>query len=306
MKTFDCVVIGGGPAGITAVLYLVRSGCRVMLMESLTLGGQVLTTDSLENYPGMPRGVKGWELADLFAAHLEGLDFERSSAAVKGIEGRAGRFIVHGSDGDVMAKTVIVATGARHRPLGVDGEARLTGHGVSYCAICDGNFFRGQPVAVVGGGNAALEEALYLSKIVSKLYLVHRRDAFRGAQVYEDKVRQAPNIELVLSATVHALKGQNELEGVTVRDIKTGATRDLEVNGLFIFVGMMPNSDFLPEAVRTDHGFIVTDTEMRTTVPGIFAAGDVRQKLCRQVVTAAGDGATAAQAAFLLLEQLNG
>ncbi len=306
MNAFDCVVIGGGPAGITAVLYLVRSGCRVMLMESMTLGGQVLTTDSLENYPGMPGGVKGWELADLFAAHIEGLDFERSSAAVKGIEGRAGRFIVHSSGGDVMAKTVIVATGARHRPLGVEGELRLTGHGVSYCAICDGNFFRGQPVAVVGGGNSALEEALYLSKIVSRLYLIHRRDEFRGARVYQDKVRQAPNIELVLSSTVQSLKGQNDLEGVVVRDIRTGATRDLEVKGLFIFVGMQPNSDFLPEAVRTDHGFIVTDTEMRTTVPGIFAAGDVRQKLCRQVVTAAGDGATAAQAAFLLVEQLNG
>ncbi|MDO5536746.1 MAG: thioredoxin-disulfide reductase [Desulfovibrionaceae bacterium] len=305
MKTFDAVVVGGGPAGITAVLYLVRSGCRVLLCESLTLGGQVLMTDSLANYPGMPRGVKGWELADLFAAHIEGLDFERTTAAVQGVEGSAGHFVVHTSEGDVQAKTVIAASGARHRPLGVDGEMRLAGHGVSYCAICDGNFFRGQPVAVVGGGNSALEEALYLSKIVSRVYLIHRRDQFRGAQVYQDNVRSADNIELVLSSTVESLKGDKDLEGVVVRNVATGQTRELEVNGLFIFVGMVPNTDWVPEQVEKNHGFLVTDTEMRTSVPGIFAAGDVRDKLCRQVVTAAGDGATAAQAAFLLLEQLN-
>lgn len=305
MKEFDAVVVGGGPAGITAVLYLVRSGCSVLLCESLTLGGQVLMTDSLANYPGMPKGVKGWELADLFAAHIEGLNFERSSAAVTGIGGIAGQFVVHTADGDIRARAVIIATGARHRPLGVEGEMRLTGHGVSYCAICDGNFFRGQPVAVVGGGNSALEEALYLSKIASKVYLIHRRDQFRGAQVYQDKVRAAENIELVLSATVDSLKGQNDLEGVVVRDVKTGYLRHLDVNGLFIFVGMQPNTEFLPGIVETRNGFIVTDTEMRTSVPGLFAAGDVRQKLCRQVVTAAGDGATAAQAAFLFLEQLH-
>ena len=302
---FDAVVIGGGPAGLTAVLYLVRSGCKVLLCESMTYGGQVLQTSDIANYPGFPKGVQGWELADLFAAHVEGLDFEHVQAEVTGITGEAGSFAVHTSMGDYAARTVVVAAGARHRPLGVEGEARLLGHGVSYCAICDGNFFRNQPVAVIGGGNSALEEALYLSKIVSKVYLVHRRDVFRGAKVYQDRVAQAENIEPVLSCVVDSLQGDTDLEGIVVRHVESGEKRALSVNGLFIFVGMQPNTGFLPQDVQTDHGFVVTDTEMRTSVRGIFAAGDVRAKLCRQVVTAAGDGATAAQAAFLLLEQLN-
>ncbi len=305
MKKYDAVVIGGGPAGITAVLYLVRSGCKVLLCEYMALGGQVLTTDRVANYPGMPKGVNGWELADLFAAHLNGLEFDKTMAEVKAVEGVGGDFTLRCSDGDVRARCVIVCTGARHRPLGLEKEARFVGHGVSYCAVCDGYFFRGQPVALVGGGNAALEESLYLSKIVSKLYLIHRRDQFRGAKVYQDAVMSADNIELVLSAVPERLKGDKELEGVVVRDVKTGAMRELDVNGLFIFVGMLPNTGFLPDSVQMDNGFVITDAEMRTSVPGIFAAGDVRSKFCRQVITAAGDGATAAQAAFLFLEQLN-
>ena len=191
MGTFDTAVIGGGPAGITAAMYLVRSGCSVVQFESLTLGGQVLTTDSLENYPGYPKGIKGWELADLFAAHLDGLEIERRTSAVLGIEGEAGKFVLQTSEGPVNARTVVIASGASHRPLGIEGEVRLRGRGVSYCAICDGNFFRGRPVAVVGGGNSALEEALYLSKIVSKLYLIHRRDEFRAAEIYQKRVREA-------------------------------------------------------------------------------------------------------------------
>ncbi len=302
---FDAVVIGGGPAGLAAVLYLVRSGCRVLLCESMTYGGQVLQTADIANYPGFPKGVKGWELADLFSAHVEGLDFARKTCEVQSISGSAGSFCVHTTGGDFDAKTVLVCTGAVHRPLGVEGELRLKGHGVSYCAVCDGNFFRNQPVAVVGGGNSALEEALYLSKLASKVYLVHRRGAFRGAKVYQDRVLQAQNIEPVLFCVVDSLIGESELEGVVVSNVEDGSKRTLDVNGLFIFVGMQPNSGFVPQEVAADHGFIVTDTEMRTSVPGIFAAGDVRAKLCRQVITAAGDGATAAQAAFLLLEQLN-
>lgn len=305
MGTFDTAVIGGGPAGITAAMYLVRSGCSVVQFESLTLGGQVLTTDSLENYPGYPKGIKGWELADLFAAHLDGLEIERRTSAVLGIEGEAGKFVLQTSEGPVNARTVVIASGASHRPLGIEGEVRLRGRGVSYCAICDGNFFRGRPVAVVGGGNSALEEALYLSKIVAKLYLIHRRDEFRAAEIYQKRVREAGNIELVLSSVVDSLHGESDLEGITVKDVKTGALRDLAVDGLFVFVGMQPNTGFVPAGMHLEKGFIVTDNEMRTSIPGIFAAGDVREKLCRQVVTAAGDGATAAQAAFVFLEQLN-
>lgn len=306
MKNYDAAVIGAGPAGITAALYLVRSGRSVILFEKLTPGGQVLLTDSIENYPGFPKGIKGWELADAFSAQIDGYAIERSTADVTAIEGSAGSFTLKTSKGDVQAKTVIAASGAAHRRLGVKDEENLVGHGVSYCAVCDGNFYRGLPVAVVGGGNSALEESLYLSRICSKVYLIHRRDAFRGAAIHEQRVRETPNIELVLSSVVDSLNADGNLKSVTVRSVTSGEKRDIDVEGIFIFVGNIPNSDYLPEACQRDKGgFIVTDAEMRTSVPGIFAAGDLRSKLCRQVVTAAGDGATAAHAASILLDELH-
>lgn len=308
MSTFDAAIIGSGPAGITAALYLARSGCSVILFESLAAGGQILQTEVLENYPGFPKGIKGYELADLFAAHIENLTITRSRDAVESVRGQAGNFVVGAGEKEYACRTVIVCTGAKHRPLGVEGEDRLQGRGVSYCALCDGNFYRNQPVAVVGGGNSALEESLYLSKIASRVYLIHRRSAFRGAQVYQDKLAQSDKVEPVLDSVVEQLEADliAGLTGVVVRNVVTGERRTLKVNGLFVYVGMEPRTAFLPPEVERDaQGFLVTDTEMRTTVPGIFAAGDVRSKLCRQAVTAAGDGATAAQAAFVLMEQLH-
>lgn len=300
-------VIGAGPAGITAAMYLARSGCSVILFEKLTPGGQILQTADLENYPGFPKGVKGYELADLLDAHLAGLAVERSTAPVIAVEGKVGDFRVRTADTEHPCAAVVVCTGARHRPLGLDGEDRLRGRGVSYCAICDGNFYRGQSVAVVGGGNAALEESLYLANIVDRVHLIHRRSEFRGARVYQDKLAAcADKVELVLDSVVTGLlENEAGLSGVTVSNVRTGESRDIPVQGLFVYVGMEPCTDFLPAGVERDRGgFIVTDTEMRTSVPGIFAAGDVRSKLCRQVITAAGDGATAAQAAFVMLEQM--
>ncbi len=308
MSTFDAAIIGSGPAGITAALYLARSGCSVILFESLAAGGQILQTEVLENYPGFPKGIKGYELADLFAAHIENLTITRSRDAVESVRGQAGNFVVGAGEKEYACRTVIVCTGAKHRPLGVEGEDRLQGRGVSYCALCDGNFYRNQPVAVVGGGNSALEESLYLSKIASRVYLIHRRSAFRGAQVYQDKLAQSDKVEPVLDSVVEQLEADliAGLTGVVVRNVVTGERRTLKVNGLFVYVGMEPRTAFLPPEVERDaQGFLVTDTEMRTSVPGIFAAGDVRSKLCRQAVTAAGDGATAAQAAFVLMEQLH-
>ncbi|MBE6441737.1 MAG: thioredoxin-disulfide reductase [Desulfovibrio desulfuricans] len=307
MKAYDAVVIGGGPAGITAAMYLARSGCSVLMPEQLAAGGQILQTEALENYPGFPKGIKGYELADLLSAHLDGLQVERPAAAVESVSGSGGNFTVRVGGEDVAAKTVIVCSGAHHRQLGLEGEDRLRGRGVSYCALCDGNFFRGQTVAVVGGGNAAMEESLYLAKLVKKLYLIHRRDAFRGNKIYQDKLEaQRDRIELLLSSVVTALHGEDALTGLTVKDLKSGTERLLPVDGLFVYVGFAPSTGFLPAEVERDaQGFLVTDTEMRTNIPGIFAAGDIRSKLCRQVITAAGDGATAAQAAFLFLEQLH-
>ena len=307
MKSYDAVVIGGGPAGITAAMYLARSGCSVLMPEQLAPGGQILQTEAMDNYPGFPKGIKGYELADLFAAHLEGLAIDRPAAAVESISGSAGQFVVRAGGVEYGARTVVVCSGAHHRKLGLEGEDRLRGRGVSYCALCDGNFFRNQTVAVVGGGNAALEESLYLSKLVSKLYLIHRRDEFRARKIYQDKLtEQSDKITLLRSSVVTALHGEKELTGLTVKNLKSGEETLLPVNGLFVYVGFSPSTGFLPaDLAKDEQGFIITDTEMRTNIPGIFAAGDIRSKLCRQVITAAGDGATAAQAAFVLMEQLH-
>lgn len=310
MKLFDSCIIGGGPAGITAAMYLARSGCSVCMIEEMALGGQILQTAELENYPGFPKGIKGYELADTLAAHLDNLELVRKQATVSSIQGTAGNFVLDlSSDNEpVAAKTIIVCTGAKHRQLGVAGESELIGRGVSYCAICDGNFFRGRDVAVVGGGNAALEESLYLSNIVNKVHLIHRRDSFRGRQVFQDRIlARSDKIVLHKSTTIVSLHTSAQgLSGLRLRDVVSGAESDLDVQGLFVYVGYQPVTSFLPPEIEKDAaGFLVTDTEMRASVPGIFAAGDIRSKNCRQVITAAGDGATAAQSVFLFLEQFH-
>ncbi len=307
MSLYDAVVIGSGPAGITAALYLVRSGCTVAMVEKLTPGGQVLLTESIENYPGFPQGIRGYELVDAMAAHLNDLPIDRFTETVKQIDvqGKGLHKVLIGNTW-LEAKTVLICAGASHQHLGVEHEMRLTGHGVSYCAICDGNFFRNIDVAVVGGGNTALEEALYLAKIAKKVYLIHRRNSFRGAKVYLDRLLALENVEILRSTVITALHGDNNLTGITVKNVQDTMEKNLSLEGLFVSVGIKPSVDFVPDSVQKDaQGFIHTDTEMRTNIPGIFAAGDIRSKLCRQVSTAVGDGATAAQAAFLYLEENN-
>lgn len=311
MTIYDAVVIGEGPAGITAAMYLARSGCSVLLFEQLTPGGQLLQTEGLENYPGYPRGVKGFELADLFAESLTGYELiEHPRGGVTSITGSAGDFTIRAEANEMVyhAKTVLVCTGAKHRQLGVEHESQYIGRGVSYCALCDGNFYRNMPVAVVGGGNSALEEALYLAKLASKVFLIHRRNEFRGAMIYQKKLEAlSEKVEILRETVIVSLIGDKFLEGLVVRNVKTNEEKDLKVDGLFIYVGYEPVTSFLPPEIEKDPmGFLVTDTEMRTSIPGIFAAGDIRSKLCRQVITAAGDGATAAQAAFVFVENLNG
>ena len=306
---YDAVVIGAGPAGITAALYLVRSGVSVALVENAAPGGQILSTAEIENYPGFPKSIKGWELADLFDAHLAGYPVERVRGQVLTVEQAEGRiFRLTLAEGNVLeAKCVVACTGAHHRKLGAPGEDTFSGRGVSYCAVCDGNFYRGRDVAVVGGGNSALEEALYLSRIVNKVYLIHRRDAFRGAMIYQNKVREAENIELVTGSVVDEIRGNSAgVDSVAVRRLDGGETRVLPVDGVFIYVGMEPVSGYLPDGINRDAaGFVLTDAEMCTSIPGIFAAGDIRAKRCRQVSSAVGDGATAATATSSYLEQWN-
>lgn len=312
MKLYDSVVIGAGPAGMTAALYLCRSGVKTALVEKLGPGGQLLSTSEIDNYPGFPKGIEGWNLAETFAAHLESYTLDRFSQEVASLTPQGENHVLQLDNEAIEAKSVILCSGAAPRKLGVPDEARLTGRGVSYCAMCDGMFFKDQNVAMVGGGNAALEEALYLARLVKKLYLIHRRDAFRADKIYQDKLlARLDKIELVTSHVVTGLRGQDALNGVVVAAVRDGEvctleedTRLLDVAGLFVFIGMEPRGGFFPAELKRDAaGFVETDTEMRTSIPGVFAAGDIRSKMCRQVVTAVGDGATAAHAAFAYLEQ---
>lgn len=309
MTIYDAAVIGAGPAGLTAAMYLARSGCSTVLFEHMTAGGQLLATESLENYPGFPKGIKGYELADFMAEQIAPLTIDKPRGEVRSVSGEAGAFslLADATDELYMARTIIVACGARHRHLGLPRETDLIGHGVSYCAICDGGFYRGREVAVVGGGNSAMEESLYLAKLVKKVHLIHRRADFRGARIYLDKLEAMPDkVEIHRNTIVTALLGDKDLTGLQLENLKEGSRSELNVDGLFIYVGFEPQTSYLPENLEKDNqGFIITDTEMRTNIPGIFAAGDIRSKLCRQVVTAAGDGATAAQAAFIFMEQLH-
>lgn len=305
MTTYDAAIIGGGPAGLTAALYLLRSGASVAFIERLAPGGQVLSTETIENYPGWPGGVKGYELADKMAAQIQDFPHTVFRQAVCTMEHRPGENVLRLEETELLAKAVVICSGVAWKRLGLAREEAFIGRGVSYCALCDGNFFRGQAVAAVGGGNTALEESIYLAKIVEKVYLIHRREAFRADKIFQDRVKAVPNIECVMSSVVTELLGDENLTGLKLTHLPDGRENVLDISGLFVFVGSHPLTNFVPHDLkRTPEGFIVTDQEMRTNLPGVFAAGDVRQKLCRQVATAVGDGATAAHSASLFLDQL--
>lgn len=306
MEVFDSIVIGSGPAGLTASLYLSRFGVKVALVEKLTSGGMLLQTSEIENYPGFSR-VKGYELADALQDQLSRYPVTRYQGEAAVFEYEPGRNRLKVGDEWIEGKSVIISAGLRFSKIGLADEERLAGRGVSYCALCDGPFYRGQIVGVVGGGNAALEEALYLASIVKELHLFHRRDRFRADKVYCDKVLGTPNIIVHYNSVITQLHGKDELEAVTVETSRPAAGVEvLPLNGLFVFIGQTPSAGFLPPALNVDEkGFVITDTEMRTNLHGVFAAGDIRSKLCKQVATAVGDGATAANSAYSHLEKTN-
>lgn len=308
MPQFDALVIGAGPAGLSAALYLARFGARVGLVERLAPGGLLLQTFEIENYPGFPKGVKGYELADAFAAQIEPYEnIERIQGEIREFDlaGKVKKIRV--DDRWLEARTLVLCSGVRYRKLGLPDENKFLGKGISHCALCDGNFFRGQTVGVVGGGNSAIEESLYLSKIVARLHLIHRRDEFRASPLYVARLKAMPNTVFECSTVITALHGETTLEGITLKRLRLGTEEFVPLTGLFVFIGFEPAVDFLPSGLNLDdHGFIETDTEMRTNIPGVFAAGDIRSKLCRQVVTAVGDGATAANSAYTYLEQQHG
>ncbi len=290
---YDLIIIGGGPAGLTAGIYAQRARLKTVLIEKQMVGGQIAVSDVIENFPGFP-SISGAGLMEKFEEHARGLGLDIQFADVLTIDLDGDDKVVKTSEGEFRAKAVIVATGAQPRRLGVPGEKELTGKGVSYCATCDGPFFRGRSVMVVGGGDTAVKEASYLSKIASKVYLVHRRDKFRAEKMHQEKVEATANIEILRSHTLKEIKAENGLvQKASVQDLKTNETKDIDVEGVFIFVGINPTTDFV-DVEKDESGFIKTNQRMETSVAGIYAAGDCRTTPLLQVVTAAGDGATAA------------
>ena len=295
MKKYDVIVIGGGPAGYTAALYTSRAGLSTLVVEKLYAGGQMTETTQIDNYPGFSEGIDGFTLGMQMQQGAQRFGTEVLSAEVLSVklDGREKKIVT--SSGSYLAGAVVIATGAGHKHLGVEKEKELTGRGVAYCASCDGMFYRGKTVAVVGGGNSAAADAMVLSRIAKKVYLIHRRDQLRATKVYHAPLEKAENIEFVYNSVVEELLHDEILRGVKVKNLQTGEERELELNGLFVSVGRSPVTELFKGQLELDAaGYIVADESTRTSLPGVYAVGDVRTKAVRQIVTAAADGAVAA------------
>ena len=303
-QIYDMIIIGSGPAGLAAAVYGQRAKLDLIVIEKQMIsGGQIINTLEVDNYPGLP-GIGGFELGQKFREHAEKLGTAFVTDEVKEVRiNEDGTRTVVGAEADYTAKTVVIASGAEHSLLGVPGEKELTGSGVSYCATCDGNFYRNKVTAVVGGGDVALGDALYLARLCRKVYLIHRRDSFRGAKVLEDKVRAAENIELVLDSTVEEIRGEGQVKAILVKNKKSGAETELAIDGLFIAVGIVPESKSFPFLKTDERGYVLADETCETNVPGVYAAGDVRKKQLRQVITAVADGANAVESAVRYLTE---
>ena len=293
----DLIIIGAGTAGMTAAIYAQRAGKQAIMLEALSYGGQIINSPDVENYPGMAH-VSGFDFATALYEQAKGLGAELRFEKALAIEERDGHKIVRTAKTEYECKAVIIATGAKNRPLGLEKEQAFIGRGISYCATCDGMFYRGKVVAVNGGGNTALEDAAYLADICETVYLIHRRDAFRGDERDVEKLRNKPNVVFVLNSTVKELQGEDRISGIVVEDKFTKETRTISVDGLFIAIGQMPdNTAFAGWAELDASGYIVAGEDCRTGTPGIYTAGDCRTKTVRQLTTAAADGAIAALAA---------
>ena len=306
MEKRELVIIGAGPAGMTAAIYGRRSGLDVLLLEKGATGGQINITDEIENWPGVQHAT-GPELGNMFREHALKFNTEIRIADVKKVELRDGKKIVVTDKGDIEAEAIIVATGAHFRRLGCEGEAEHIGQGVSFCAVCDGAFYEGEEVAVVGGGNTAVEEGVYLTKFASKVYIIHRRDEFRADRAAIEHAMSNPKIVPVWNSVVEKIEGDGIVENLVLKNVKTGELSNLKVAGVFMFVGQTPDDDCVRGLVKAEKGgWILVNEHMETSVEGIFAAGDVCSKHLRQVITAASDGAIAAMGASAYInEQLH-
>lgn len=304
-KIYDVIVAGAGPAGMTAAVYTSRANMSTLLLERGAPGGQMANTEEIENYPGFT-SILGPELANKMFEHAQQFGAEYAYGDIREIRDEEPYKRVITGDKEYLAKAVIVATGAEHRMLGVPGEKEFSGRGVSYCAVCDGAFFRGKELVVVGGGDSAVEEAVFLTRFASKVTIVHRRDQFRAQKILQKRAFENEKISVIWDTQVREIRGDGKVQSVLLENVKTGEQREFATDGIFIYVGMNPLSQPVRNlGITNEAGYIVTDEKMQTKVKGVFAAGDVREKMLRQVVTATGDGSIAAQSAQHYVEELN-
>jgi len=304
-RKYQLIIVGGGPAGLTAGLYSARGGLKVLLIEKEVIGGQIANADRVDNYPGFPEGISGFELARLIHQQATNHGLETMSGEVTGLTSRYGSNIVNTAEGDFIAQAVIIAGGSQFRKLEVPGEGEFLGKGVSYCATCDGPLFRDKAVAVVGGGDTAVTDALSLSKFVSSVKVIHRRNQLRASKVLQRKAQTEPKIEFIWDSVVTEVKGKEKLTDLVLKNTKNGIISLLAVDGVFVAIGLVPNTEYLRGVLPLDEGgYIITTELMETTVPGIFAAGDIRHNSVKQAIVAAGNGAVAALSAEWFIDSL--
>ncbi len=302
MKDYDVIIIGAGPGGLTAGMYASRGNLNTISIEKMMPGGQIANTHLVEDYPGF-ESISGPELAQKMEAHARKFGLKIENDMVHKIRSDGRYWVVEGDSDNYRGKAVIIATGGQPRKLGVPGELEFAGRGVSYCAICDGAFFKGEVIAVFGGGDSAVEEGIYLTKFASKLYIIHRRDQLRAQKIIQDRAKANPKIEFIWDSVPVKISGADKVSSVTIKNVKTGEIRDLAVGAVFPFIGFVPNSDLFEEGIKRDSGgYIITNENMETSLKGIYAIGDVRKQLCKQVTNAVGDGTTAAVAADKYIE----
>ena len=294
-KIYDMIIIGGGPAGYTAELYGARAGLSTLVMEKMVVGGQMALTDKIDNYPGFEDGIEGLSLGEKMKNEAERSGARTVFATVLSADLKSDPKVIKTSDDIFYGRTVVIATGAEPRELGVAMEKELVGRGVSYCATCDGMFFKGKTVVVVGGGNTAAADILLLSRVASKVFVVHRRDTMRASKTYHETLMKAENVEFCWDSQVTGILSDDKVTGVRIKNINTGDERKLSCDGIFVAIGRKPASELAAGQLDLDErGYVITDESTKTNIPGVFAAGDVRTKVLRQVITAASDGAMAA------------
>lgn len=302
--SYDCVIIGGGPAGLTAGIYTARARLRTLLLEEKAIGGEIVVADVVENYPGFPKGISGSDLTSAMEEQARSFGVEICETGAQSIGIKGDDRIVNTTDGrKIAAKAVIIAAGTENVKLDVKGEKQFTGRGVSYCAQCDGAFFRGKEIVLIGGGDTAIGDAIFLTRFVKKLFIVHRRDKLRAEKILQEKAFSIPAIEFIWDSVVTEIRGTKTVEEADIKNVKTGVTAIKKIAGVFIFIGTKPNTSFVKNIVTlNESGHIITTPEMETNLSGIFAAGDIRAKTVRQVSTAVGDGATAGAAVQRYIE----